>query len=86
MGPVKADGFSFRAVVHNHVKSAHDGDDELAQLLVRMATALSAARNIIEVVNSFDVEININACVYRRDVSLAVMNGGKLDNPAIVYG
>ena len=54
IGTVQMKALSLFTVIQNHIETSRERNDQLVQILVGMAAALSPAGNIVKVVNAFD--------------------------------
>ena len=56
----------FPSVVQNDIETARDGDNELLQLLVRMAAALAPARDVVKIIDAFNRKGDMRPGLQRR--------------------
>jgi hypothetical protein len=71
-------------IIKVDVKAARHCDDELVEFLVAVASTLGSTRNIIEIINSLDVEWNMASTFDKGQVSTRILDDGKIDQLAIV--
>jgi hypothetical protein len=70
------------AVVEHDVESAGDGNDELIEVFVRMASPLGASRDIVEIVDALDVKGDVVATLNKSEVPPRVRDFRQIDESA----
>ncbi len=74
--------FAFAAIVEVNIKRSRHCDNQLVQLLVCMTTSFRAARNIVKVIDSLNIERNMAPAFNEREVSSRVVYSGKVNSLA----
>lgn len=73
----------FFSVIDHDVEAAGHGDDELMACFESVTAAISAARNIIEVKNTFYIKWNVTVAFDESEIAARVGDFGEINNAAV---
>ena len=82
-GLVEVNTLSDLPVIDGDIKTARCGDDELVQCLVRVTAAIGAGRDIVDVVDTLDVERDMTMTLDERQVAARVLDFRQIDKPPL---
>ena len=76
--------FFVESIVEHYIKTARHGDDDLMKILVRVGTAIGAARNVIGVVDPLDLERDVVTSLDEGEVASRVADLRKVEKFAVL--